>query len=310
MVTTSSLKVIDAALPDMDWWRMAKEQAAELVESGFLPASIKTASQALAIMMKGRELGVPPMFSLSDIFSVNGRPECSSRLMLALILRDHGDDAVIITTSTDTVCVAQYKRRSWKQARTHQFTIEEAKRAGLVPSDPKVVTNWTKYPAAMLRARTITSLAKLAFPDSIGGMYSYGDASQRPSLIVVDDVDPEFDREEIAPPPDDVIEVEGVFVTTDGEIVDAGVKPIEEPAPEPEKKSEKKPATTPKADPLRVSLAAKIDASTNSTELAAAALDIQSAVKDKMITPAERADLEALYREKRTALGGSASASK
>lgn len=151
----------------METWTIMREQANMLVKTGFLPAAIKTAEQALAIMLKGQELGIPSMYSLSNIVIVQGKPTCSAELMLALIYRDHGDNALVVLDSTETACTASYKRRAWPEARSYAFTIQHARTAGLM-SNP----TWQKYAPAMLRARCISAIARMAFPDSIAGMYT------------------------------------------------------------------------------------------------------------------------------------------
>ena len=138
-----------------------------LVKSGMLPAHIKTPQAAVAIIQKGRELGIQPMYALSNIVSIQGKPTANAELMLALIYRDHGDNAITFTHSDNTACAIAYARRSWKQPQTYTFTIEDAKAAGLLSNQ-----TWQKYPAAMLRARCISAVARMAFPDSIGGMYT------------------------------------------------------------------------------------------------------------------------------------------
>jgi hypothetical protein len=150
-----------------DLWRVMREQAAMLVKTHFLPKGVDTPEKAIAIMLKGRELGIPPMYALSNIAVINGKPTAGAELMLALIYRDHGDDAVHIVESTAVRCIVAYKRRAWKEHETYSFTIEDADRADLLGKD-----NWQRYPAAMLRARCISAVARLAFPDSIGGLYT------------------------------------------------------------------------------------------------------------------------------------------
>lgn len=147
-------------------WPMVMEQAKMLCSTGFLPSAINTPEKAIAIMMKGRELGIPPMYALSNIAIIQGKPAASAELMLALIYRDHGDDAIQFVETTATVATISYKRRTWKERREHSFTAADAKAAGLTGG------NWSKYPAAMLRARCISAVARLAFPDTISGMYT------------------------------------------------------------------------------------------------------------------------------------------
>lgn len=147
-------------------WPVMREQAQMLIKTGFLPSAVNTPEKALAIMMKGREIGIPPMYALSNIAVIQGKPTCGAELMLALIYRDHGDDAIAFEEATDQRCTISYKRRNASERKTYTFSIEQARQARLAGD------NWQKYPAAMLRARCISSVARMAFPDSIGGMYT------------------------------------------------------------------------------------------------------------------------------------------
>lgn len=149
-------------------WQIMRQQGELLVRTGFLPNSIKTPEQAVAIIMKGRELHIPPMYSLSNIVIVQGKPTCSAELMLALVYRDHGDDALRIVESTAERCEISYKRRAWAERATYAFTLADARTAQLVGKGGP----WTQYPAAMLRARCISAVARMGFPDSIAGMYT------------------------------------------------------------------------------------------------------------------------------------------
>ena len=147
-------------------WAVMLEQAKMLVPTGFLPKAIDTPQKAIAVMMKGRELGIPPMYALSNINIIQGKPAAAAELMLALIYRDQGDDALVFTETSATKATAKYKRRGWAEYQTFTFNADDAKRAGLTGG------NWDKYPGAMLRARCISAIARLAFPDFIGGMYT------------------------------------------------------------------------------------------------------------------------------------------
>lgn len=154
-------------LPTQNEWGFMLDMAGALVASGLLPSHVKTREAAVAIMLKGKELGVPPMYAFSNIAVINGKPTAQAELMLALIYRDHGDDAIHITVSTATICTVSAKRRGWPGRRSMSFTIEEAEAAGLFRNPV-----WKTYPAAMLRARCLSLVARAVFPDSIGGMYT------------------------------------------------------------------------------------------------------------------------------------------
>lgn len=165
--------------------------AGELVKSGLLPTHIKTPQAAVAIILKGSELGVPAMYALSNIVVIGGKPTANAELMLSLIYRDQGDDAVQVVETTKERCTVSYKRRSWRERQSYTFSMEDARTAGLVKAGP-----WTSYPAAMLRARCISAVARMAFPDSIGGLYT---AEELGAAVTVHEgevvLDPELDDE-------------------------------------------------------------------------------------------------------------------
>ena len=152
---------------DQSEWSIMREQSSILVKTGFLPTSIKTPEQAVAIMLKGRELGIPTMYALSNIAVIQGKPVAGAELLLALVYRDHGDNAIRFKQTDNKVCTIEYRRRSWQQPERYSYSIEDAKTAGLLGNQ-----TWQKYPQAMLRARCISSVARMAFADTIGGMYT------------------------------------------------------------------------------------------------------------------------------------------
>jgi hypothetical protein len=166
---TTELAKRQDMLPDASTWKTMLEMAGTLVESGMLPQTIKTPAAALAIMQKGRELGIPPMYALSNIGIINGKPVVGAEVLQAMIYRDHGDHALLIEESNGERCSIIYRRRNWTAARRLDWTIEEATAAGLTTKGGP----WKQYPAAMLRARCLSAVARAAFADSIGGMYTH-----------------------------------------------------------------------------------------------------------------------------------------
>jgi len=76
----------DTAIMPQTFDEMMK-QADVLVKSGLLPQEVKTPAAAVAIMLTGRELGIPPMQAFRSVYVVKGKPTLSAQLMGALILR-------------------------------------------------------------------------------------------------------------------------------------------------------------------------------------------------------------------------------
>lgn len=172
-MTTHALARLDQTtqglLPDRPTWETMLDMADALYKSGLLPTSIRSPQAALAVIQKGQELRIPPMAALSEIGVINGKPVCSAALMAALIYRDHGDQALLFDVTSELQCVIRYKRRGWAQWKQLAWTAEDARRAGLLGQRGP----WTQYTPAMLRARCISAVARLAFPDSIGGLYTH-----------------------------------------------------------------------------------------------------------------------------------------
>ena len=159
--------LIQTGLASMEQWNVLREQANVLLKSGYLPQHIKTPEQAIAIVMTGQELGISPTRALSGITVIQGKPTLGAELMAVLIYRDHGPDALVFRETTNDRCVLAYKRRAASQGGEYTFSMADAAKAGLAQSQ-----TWQKFPAAMLRARCISAVARFAFPDSIAGCYT------------------------------------------------------------------------------------------------------------------------------------------
>lgn len=148
-------------------WSQREAVARKLVESGYLSSGIKTPTQAVAIMLKSEELGIPRMYGLSNIAIINGKPTCSAELMLALVKRDYGPGAIRVFETSSEECVVQYREPGWDGIASYAWTMDDARAANLANKEI-----WKQYPAAMLRARCISAVVRMAFPQSISGMYT------------------------------------------------------------------------------------------------------------------------------------------
>jgi hypothetical protein len=161
-----SLEMIpfEQMLPAANNWQLMKQQAGELIKSGFLPAGIKSPEQAVAIILKGRELGIPPMQALSHIHVINGKPTMSAELMLAQVFRLHPKTKLSYPERSSEKCVTKVQRDG-SEPSTFSFTKEDAQAAGLL-NNP----TWKKFPRAMLHARCISEMCRSLFPDAIAGV--------------------------------------------------------------------------------------------------------------------------------------------
>lgn len=150
---------VPATLPD----KMNYAQA--LAQSGMLPAQYRQQPANLLYALEFADsLGLHPMAAITGVHVIEGKPSASSALISALVrraghkLRVRGDD---------TQAVAQIVRADDPDFTFEcTWTLERAQQAGL--TGKKV---WKQYPAAMLKARAITEVAREACEEALSGMH-------------------------------------------------------------------------------------------------------------------------------------------
>ena len=148
-------------------YAIMRSQAESLVKTGFLPQAIKTPEQALAIMLTGRELGIPAMAALNTINVIQGKPAVSPQLMLALIERSGQLENIEIETDPDGRWVSVIMKRRGRSAHNEVFGENEARAMGLLAKD-----NYKKQPTVMYKWRAVAAAARTVFPDVILGLYT------------------------------------------------------------------------------------------------------------------------------------------
>jgi hypothetical protein len=144
--------------------------------AGLLPESIKSEQAAIVIALKGRELGLEPMYALSTIYLVHGKPGLEGEAMLALARRKYPNlhvRWVELTHEKATLEIGLSK----DAASTFTWTVQDALRAGLITkinSDGTVVGArgkevWAQYTRKMLAWRVISEAITLVAPEAIQG---------------------------------------------------------------------------------------------------------------------------------------------
>ena len=159
----------------------------QLVQTGFLPQHIKNGVQAAAIMLKGEELGMPPMRALASLYFIKGKVSEASDSQLARF-KSAGGHARFVTLTNE-------KAELWLKhpngdEHTEVFTIEDARRAGLFSN-----SKYTETPKAMLRSRAITAGLKSIGWDGAVATYDFDAEAE-----VVPPAAPE-QRQGVLPPP-------------------------------------------------------------------------------------------------------------
>jgi len=122
-----------------------------------------------AIVEMAKSVGVDPLQALNGgMYFVKGKVEMSA-LMMNTLIRQAGHSITKDKRSDDTVCILHGKRADNGDTWVEQFSIEDAKKAGIYANQ------WLKYPKDMLFARALSRLARQLFPDVIKGSYVQGE---------------------------------------------------------------------------------------------------------------------------------------
>lgn len=127
-----------------------------------------TPQGVLSTIMLGRELGLPAMASLRQVHIIEGRHALAASLMVALILKSGFAEFFEPISFSETEATYETKRRGARNAVRLTHTIEMAQQAGLV----KDKSGWVKNPTDMLVARASSRLARMVYPDVVGGLYT------------------------------------------------------------------------------------------------------------------------------------------
>lgn len=149
-------------------YEQLKDMASVLARSGCFGA--KTMEGAFALMARGMSLGIAPVTALCEMHLIDGRAELSADLMAALVLRSGLCEEWTYVESSAERCELRTRRKGASQPTTVVWTTERAKRADLAKR-----TNFQRYPEAMLRARAISELVRMTYPDVASGVYVYGE---------------------------------------------------------------------------------------------------------------------------------------
>jgi len=139
----------------MGWMKLLAE-APFYKSMGGLPAMA-------AIVLTGRELGVGPMASLNGGFwNIQGHITMSSEQMRAKF-RQAGHSLILVTL-TEEACTLKGVRKDNKDTCEMTFTMEDAKRAGLMGKN-----NWKTDPKSMLMASCSRKLIRFLAPELLAG---------------------------------------------------------------------------------------------------------------------------------------------
>jgi len=138
-----------------------------VAESGSaLPKGCRNAAGVFRKMLTGVELGLPPMTSLNELDSINGRETLSARMKVAIIRKRKIGKIEVVETTAESATVAVSKA-CWPDDRQEQitFTMDDARTAKISEKD-----NWKHWPKAMLLSKALSIACATHFQEVFEGV--------------------------------------------------------------------------------------------------------------------------------------------
>lgn len=165
---SQSVAVRGETLPPMSFQEMMA-MGDELVSTGFLPTHFRNGAQVAAVILTGRELGMPPMRAIRSLSLVKGKVVEAADSQLARFKADGG--RAVFTTLDENSAVLALRHPNGDE-HVESFTMADTKAAGLSSND-----NYKKFPKAMLRSRVITAGLKSVGWEGAVGNYDPDEAA-------------------------------------------------------------------------------------------------------------------------------------
>ncbi len=154
-----------------------------LIKSGMLPKTITTREAAVAIILKGRELGLGVLEAFSSIHIIAGRPTVSPQLMMALAERS-GELEDCQVSDDGSMCAVTVKRLG-RSSHTATFSMEDARSLGLLQRP-----NWKTMPRVMRQWRAVAAAFRPVFADRLSGLCTpdeVGASVDAEGIVIVDE---------------------------------------------------------------------------------------------------------------------------
>jgi hypothetical protein len=125
---------------------------------------ITTPEQALIRLQAGLELGLTPIWSITNIMVVNGRPAVWGDALLGLVLA-RPDCEDVIETFEGGVASCEVRRKG-REPKIRKFSEADARKAGLFDKPGP----WKSYPQRMLQMRARAWACRDSYADALRGL--------------------------------------------------------------------------------------------------------------------------------------------
>lgn len=141
------------------------QQLGALMSSSGFFSDARQAAQACVKILAGREMGFPPIASMTGISIIDGKPATGANLLAAAMKRAGYTWRVLQRDAHGCRIVVSFRNQELGPS---EFLEEDAKRAGLLGKK-----NWEKFPRSMYFARAITDAARTYAPEVFAGIPAY-----------------------------------------------------------------------------------------------------------------------------------------
>lgn len=211
------------------------EEAFRLAEAvciaGLVPDSLRgkndqeTASRVMITMLKGQEVGLPPMAALSNIYIINNKPSMYGDGALAVVQKHpqyagHKEWYEGVEGQDSWISKCEFYRREVDGSITTypgQFSWAQAKTANLTRRGP-----WVSYPGRMLKMRARAFGMRDGFSDALVGIAiaeEVMDTPTKPAEVATSFLDVETDA------PNEAMEHPKTIIATDSATAHSSAAP-------------------------------------------------------------------------------------
>jgi 5'-3' exonuclease len=143
---------------------------AENAHNSRLFSAFGNADALFVVALAGHDLGLRPIKAMLSMHVIKNRAVLPAQLLMALCLKNPACEYFMLVESSSESATYETKRRENPRENTLTWTLDDAKRAGLLGKD-----NWRHHPADMLRNRAMAALARAVYPDSCHNVYVEGE---------------------------------------------------------------------------------------------------------------------------------------
>ena len=164
----------DLAIPDPTQWSHIIDFCDKLIKTGMLPDKIDKPEKAALVLLKGREVGLPPVMALTEVFVVKGKASMSTMAYGYLLTKAGIKVDFPVHTPVKATCRLTRPDGRWYE---QTFTMEDAGR--MYTSDGSGESRKTirlseslhyrANPEEMMMNRAESRAAKRFCPDVVGG---------------------------------------------------------------------------------------------------------------------------------------------